>query len=112
ETELILADMQTLEKQIEPRGKVDHDSQKKWDLIVQLREALNAGKNARDIITDTEDRALISDLHLLSMKPVLYVLNVSEAQVAKEDDVIKQLGQAMVICAKTESELASLPESE
>ena len=112
ETELILADMQTLEKQLEPRGKVDHDSQKKWDLILKLREVLNNGKNARDVITNLEDRALIADLHLLSMKPVFYVLNVSEAQVDKEDSVIKQLGDAMVVCAKTESELASLPENE
>lgn len=112
ETELILADMQTLEKQQEPRGKVDHDTQKKWDLIVQLKEALNQGKNARDVVTDLDDRAIISDLHLLSMKPVMYVVNVSEAQIAKEEDVIKQLGNAIVICAKTESELASLPEAE
>lgn len=112
ETELILADMQTLEKQQEPRGKVDHDTQKKWDLIVRLKAALDLGKNARDVITDHEERILVSDLHLLSMKPVLYVLNVSEAQVTTESDVVKQLGDAIVICAKTESELASLSPSE
>ncbi len=109
ETELILADMQTLEKQQEPRGKVDHDTQKKWSLIVQLKEALNQGKNARDVVTDADDRALVDDLHLLSMKPVMYVVNVSEAQVTQEEDVVKQLGNAIVVCAKTESELASLP---
>ncbi|MFH0749651.1 MAG: redox-regulated ATPase YchF [Candidatus Gottesmanbacteria bacterium] len=108
ETELILADLQTLEKQQEPRGKVDRDTQKKWELIVLLRETLNTGKNARDMITDIDDRALINDLHLLSMKPVLFVLNVSEAQVTAEEDIVKQLGNAIVICAKTESELASL----
>lgn len=112
ETELILSDLQTLEKQQEPRGKIDHDTQKKWDLVVVLKSALNQGKNARDVITDPDDRALIGDLHLLSMKPVMYVVNVSEAQVTKEEDVVKQLGDAIVICAKTESELASLPEAE
>lgn len=112
ETELILADIQTLEKQQEPRGKIDHDTQKKWELTALLKEALNQGKNARDVVIDSEDRHLISDLHLLSMKPVLYVVNVSESQVAKEEDVVHQLGNAIVICAKTESELASLPELE
>ena len=112
ETELILSDLQTLEKQIEPHGKVEHDAQKRWDLVVRLREALNVGKNARDVITDEEEIALIRDFHLLSMKPVLYILNVSEAQVTAEDAVVKQLGNAIVICAKTESELASLPEAE
>jgi hypothetical protein len=108
ETELILSDMQTLEKQIEPRGKVEHNALKKWELIVRLKEALNTGKNARDVIVDSEEIEFIRDLHLLSMKPVLYVVNVSEAQVSSETDVVKQFGNALLICAKTESELASL----
>jgi len=112
ETELILADMQTLEKQIEPRGKVEHEAEKKWKLIVQLKEALNNGKNARDVIGDAEDMELIRDLHLLSMKPVLYVLNVSEMQLSQPNDVVKQLGSALAISAKTETELVSLTVSE
>lgn len=112
ETELILADMQTLEKQIEPRGKVEHEDEKKWKLIVQLKEALNNGKNARDVILDAEDMELIRDLHLLSMKPVLYVLNVSEIQLSQPNDVVKQLGNALAISAKTETELVSLTVSE
>ena len=112
ETELILSDLQTLEKQQEPRGKIDHDTQKKWDLVVRLKSTLNQGKNARDVIIDPDERALIGDLHLLSMKPVMYVVNVSEEQITKEEDVTKQLGNAIVVCAKTESELASLPPEE
>jgi len=112
ETELIFSDLQTLEKQQEPRGKVDHDTQEKWDLVVKLKTELNQGKNARDVIIDHDERALIRDLHLLSMKPVLYIVNVSESQVTSETDMVKQLGDAIVICAKTESELASLTASE
>ncbi len=113
ETELILADLQTLEKQQEPRGKVERDAQKKWELIVRLKETLNNGKNARDVMTDTEEIELIRDLHLLSMKPVLYVNNVAEEQIsvgiprqARDDK------QELVICAKTESELSSLTPEE
>jgi len=109
ETELILSDMQTLEKQAEPRGIKDRDLQKKWELIVRLKTELNNGKNARDVIVDEEDKLLISDLHLLSMKQVLYIVNVSESQLTDgTDDTMKQLGNAITICAKTESELASL----
>ena len=104
ETELILADLQTLEKQIEPRGKIEHDALKKWELIVRLKEALNNGKNARDVIVDEEDMELVRDLHLLSMKPVLYVNNVAEGKIT--DD------KTLTICAKTESELSSLTPEE
>jgi len=109
ETELILADLQTLEKQIEPRGKVEHDEVKKWELIVRLKEALNSGKNACDVITDKEEVELIRDLHLLSMKPTLFVLNVNE-----QDEILKRVqdDNALVISAKTESELSSLTPEE
>jgi len=112
ETELILADMQTLEKQLEPRGKVERDQEKKWELIVSLKEALNNGKNAHDVIVCEEEKELVRDLHLLSMKPVLYVLNVSEVQLSQPNDVVTQLGNALAISAKTETELVSLTTSE
>jgi len=109
ETELILADLQTLEKQMEPRGKVEHEAEKKWSLIVRLKESLNNGKNARDVVTDEEEKGLIQDLHLLSMKPAMFVLNVSES-----DGILKQVqdDKSIVICAKTESELSSLTPEE
>lgn len=95
ETELILADLQTLEKQVEPRGKKDP----KWDAIVKAKEALNHGIPAREVIADD----ILKDLHLLSMKPILYVENVSEDQLA---------GEGFKISAKVESELASLSPEE
>lgn len=117
ETELILADLQTLEKQQEPRGKVERDAQKKWELIVRLKETLNNGKNARDVMTDTEEIELIRDLHLLSMKPTMFVLNVAEEQLSNQP--IIQLSNNPIeknntirISAKTESELSSLPPDE
>jgi ribosome-binding ATPase len=107
ETELILADLQTLEKQSDPRGVKDRLIQEKWTLIAKLKTELDKGKNARDVITDEKDKELIRDLHLLSMKPVIFVENVSENALAPthKSDVI-------AICAKTESELVSLTEAE
>ncbi len=106
ETELILADLQTLSKQKEPKGVNDKASMRKWDLIQALKAGLDGGRPAREIVVNDEDRRVIADLHLLTMKPVLSVANVSE----------KQLGtissDVLVICAKIESELAGLTESE
>lgn len=111
ETELILADLQTLNKQIEPKGKVDKDMAARWELVKRLQEGLDKGTLAKDIITDPEDQALIVDFHLLTMKPVLYVGNVGEGQV---NNPITQLSNTPIlpISAKIEAELASLTPEE
>jgi len=122
ETELILSDLQTLGKQVEPFGYEERKIQpgrstkedfERWDLIVRLKTELNNGKNAREVIVDEEDRLKVNDLHLLSMKPVLYVVNVNEAQIQSvgQSSFFKDKNELM-ICAKTESELASLTSEE
>jgi GTP-binding protein YchF len=114
ETELILADLQTLGKQIEPyndqgtpKAGVTKEQIAQWEVIKRLKEGLDKGKLARAVITDPEEIALIADLHLLTMKPILYVANVSENQLTsfREKDILP-------ISAKIESELASLSEDE
>jgi GTP-binding protein YchF len=112
ETELILADLQTLEKQSEPRGVKDRDAQRKWELVERLKTGLNTGTSARDVITDPDERAIVADLHLLTMKPVLYVLNVSENDVVGTDQPITGVADAIRICARTEAELAVLSPDE
>jgi hypothetical protein len=113
ETELILADLQTLHKQVETRGAKDKRLIRKWELIQTLKIAMDDGKNARDVIVDEEDKDVIKDLNLLTMKPVLYVRNVSESQASdpdfRRDDKSKN---EIAISAKIESELSELPESE
>jgi hypothetical protein len=90
ETELILADLQTLEKQ---KGEFE-----------ELTKALNSGKMAKDVVTD---RASVRDLQLLTMKPVMVVANVSEDQLLQGESL-----KALAICAETESQLAGLSEDE
>ncbi len=104
ETELILADLQTLNKQVETRGAKDKATLRKWELIQTLKIALDSGKAAREVIADSEDREILQDLHLLTMKPVLSVANVSEEQLKKSDQ--------FMISAKIESELAGLSEED
>ncbi|MBI3577205.1 redox-regulated ATPase YchF [Candidatus Gottesmanbacteria bacterium] len=102
ETELILADLQTLAKQQEPKGAANKEALQRWSLIKGLIEGLNAGKIAREVVTDGDERALIADLQLLTTKPVLLVANMSEQQLSSAP------GDMIPISAKTESELAAL----
>jgi ribosome-binding ATPase len=113
ETELILADLQTLEKQTAPRMNATKEDLKRWELIKILIEGLSKGKTATEIITDEDDRNVISQLQLMTAKPVLYVFNVGEDQI-KNSEILKQVqdDNKVSISAQIESELASLSEDE
>lgn len=118
ETELILADLQTLNKQTEPfgfaqgkpQGKSTKEDFERWMLIPRLIDALNKGKAAREVIVDFQERELIRELNLLTMKPVLYVFNVSENQL--DQKLASDVKPSIMISAKTEEELASMSEDE
>jgi ribosome-binding ATPase YchF (GTP1/OBG family) len=105
ETELILADLQTLTKQAEPNQTATKEERARWNVITKLKTVLDGGKLARDVIVDKEERLLVRDLQLLTMKPMLYVANVSEDQLKEKNDMLS-------ICAETESQLAGLSEEE
>lgn len=107
--ELIFADQQTVEKRL-LRNKKELNANNKEAKILQpilekLMAGLEEGKLAQNIITNKEERLLLRDLHLLTMKPMIYVLNVDEDQIFQETDYI-------TISAKIESELAELSAQE
>ncbi len=116
--ELILSDLQTVGKALENR-KIDAVKKAACEkLAVELNQCIRA-HNVR--LTDNE-RESIRDLFLLSNKPEIIVLNVTEGEYVEEnlDVVIKKFAGALhidptkfvVICAKVESELAELNEEE
>ena len=105
ETELALADLQTLAKQAEPKQTATKEERVRWGVIEKLKEGLNNGKLARDVITDPGLRSAIHDLQLLTMKPMMYVANVAENQLNEKNAML-------AICAETESQLAGLSEAE
>lgn len=113
-TELILADLQTLEKQTEPRGVKDRNVQKRWEYIQTLLGGLNTGKTAREVLATEEERELVRDLQLLTMKPLITILNVSETDIVNNnnDTFTPWRNDSLFVCAKTESELAGLSEGE
>lgn len=109
ETELMLADLQTLAKQQEPKTTATKEERTRWNVITKLKAGLDAGKLAKEALTDPEERLLVRDLQLLTMKPMLYVANVSESQIPQAPQ-IPQID--LSICAETESQLAGLTEAE
>ncbi|MBP9690629.1 redox-regulated ATPase YchF [Candidatus Woesebacteria bacterium] len=95
ETELILADLATLEKQKElsvaAKAKAEKIELSRWDAVVKFKNHLNAGNPARTLrLTDDEAEAA-HELHLLTMKPVIYVFNVSEEQLLEKENVEEQI---------------------
>ncbi|MGE5041316.1 MAG: redox-regulated ATPase YchF [Candidatus Levyibacteriota bacterium] len=114
-TELILADLQTLEKVNEKALRTDKNKQ---SAVQKLKAELDAGKSAYAVALSDDELASVQDLGLLSSKPQIIVLNVSEQSYSdlKMPEVMKKyadlLGidkdQMVVVCAKIESELAEL----
>ena len=114
--ELIMADLQTVEKRLEKASKEakgqDKDAIILRDLLIKIQEHLNQEKLLIDLGLDKEEDLLIKNLNLLTNKPFLYILNISEDQVNEAlPDNIKKI-EPVLICAKTESELADLSEDE
>lgn len=119
-TELIIADLSTVMKSRESKA-VKTDAKKKV-AVEKLYKGLNGGTAARDIDLTEEELELTSDLFLLSAKPEIIVLNVSEEQYTPEGiaEVTKKFAATLnqpeeklvVICAKIESELAALSDEE
>ena len=120
ETELKLADLQTLEKQAEPKGTASKDESIRWRAVSKLREALQKGLPARGVELDEEEQKAARSLSLLTAKPILVALNVDEADLKQtegsEEKYSQELGvdrnQVVTICAKTEAELAELSPEE
>jgi ribosome-binding ATPase len=109
-SELILADLQTLEKQREPKGaEINKDTTSFWEAIQKLKSEMNSGKLARDVILEEKQREQVKKLCLLTDKPMIYVANVAEDQINNEA-IIKDFPYQpiMALSAKMESELASL----
>lgn len=120
ETELALADLQTIEKQREPKGNAVREERERWEVVKKIRPVLERGGVARDASLDEDEFKIAKGLGLLTLKPILVVLNVAESElmntVGIEEDFAAELGlesdQVIAICAQTEEQLAALSEEE
>jgi hypothetical protein len=113
-TELILADLATMERavpRLEKEAKRDAALGPKLAVARRLEEWMGQGDRARTMEMSDEERALIRDLHLLTMKPMLYVANVDESEIGTPLTEIDGIAP-VPICAKIESEMAELEPEE
>jgi hypothetical protein len=120
ETELILADLQTLEK---PLARLEREAKRGGSdapaRLAQLKKAqaaLNDGLVISKVGKEL-DRNVLADLHLLTDKPFVYVFNVDEETLGNQERCAELIAsvapsQAVILCAKVEAELAGLDESE
>jgi ribosome-binding ATPase len=109
-TELVLADLGTIERalpRLEKEAKRDKTIELKIAVAKRLAEWMNEGHRASKMQMTPEEIASIRDLHLLTMKPMLYVANVDESQVAEKFEPIEGV-TPIPICAKVEADLADL----
>lgn len=114
QTELVLADLGTLERAIpklEKEAKRDKEKAPNFAVAKRLQEWLNEGRRAAELDMSDDERAAAHDLFLLTMKPMLYVANVDEDKVSEVPAPINGL-TPIPICAEVEAELAELDHEE
>ncbi len=124
ETELVLKDLETVEKRLDKarRAAKGNDANEKKAVVVleRLHALLDKGEPARMLELESDDEALVvKDLQLITQKPLFYVCNVREEQLAKADSdpLVKEVAAIaarrgvpyVVICAKIEAEIMQLP---
>lgn len=113
-TELILADIATIEKalpRLEKEAKRDKAAVKKFETAKKVLAGLNEGHRARTLDLDEDEVDALYDLHLLTMKPMLYIANVDEDQLSAALPEIDGL-KPVPISAKVEADLAELDREE
>jgi GTP-binding protein YchF len=120
--ELILADMESVEKRIARVEKLakqkDKESMAEYEVLSLLRDAFEEEKPARTVEFNDEQLKIVKGLHLLTIKPVLYVANVGEDEVAdpSANEYVQKVrefasseqAEVIVVCAKIEEEIAEL----
>ena len=125
ETELLLADLQTIEKNInrlDKLAKKENNAQKELNVLLRLKDHCDKGKMARTFSSEEEEVNLIESLFLLTGKPILYVANVDEIEIAnsKRNNYVSSLFDfaknenniAIRLCGKIEQEIAVLNKKE
>ena len=124
--ELLLSDIEILSRRIEKTSKAmkgDRTLASEYDFLERLNAFLNEGNNARAFEVSESERAIFDDIPLLSAKPVIYAANISEDDLmdgTEENEYVSQVRQyaekdgsgVVVICAKTEEEIASFEPEE
>lgn len=123
DTELALADLESVEKAITKTARDakggDKIAKARLELLTQMQAHLDQGRAVRSMALDEEQCVLLKEIHLLTIKPTMYIANVSEEGFDNNPalDALNQHAEAegaivVVICAAIESEIAELEDDE
>ena len=123
--ELIFADIETIEKRLEKAKKMlksDKKYQEEIDVLNKIKVNLEEGKPARILNLTEDENDIIKDMFLLTMKPILYIANISESQITdmENDNNVKKVieyadkenSKVIPLCVKIEEELTLLDEND
>ena len=123
--ELVLSDLEIVTSRINKIGKKamttkNKDDVKEIELLERIKEALESNIPVRKLGLDEEEKKLISSFNLITLKPIIYALNVEDSDINTgnnytklvEDYAKKEGSETAIICAKLESELSELDEEE
>ena len=121
DTELQLKDLETIENRIAKVAKQaqtggDKLAKRQYDILIRYKEVLEQGLCARTLELDKEERKVVSDLNLLTDKPVLYLCNVDEASAvtgnayteAVKAAIADEKAEMLIVAAATEADIAEL----
>ena len=120
QTELCLADLDVVEKRLAKVVKLlksgSKDAKIESEILERIKNSLDVAKPARSLDLNDDELAVIRDANLLTLKPTLYIANVSEDELAEDNAHLKKVrelakkegAQVVVICAKVEEEIAEL----
>ncbi|MCX8114540.1 MAG: redox-regulated ATPase YchF [Burkholderiaceae bacterium] len=123
-TELALADLQTVDKQLAKYGKIaksggDKEAQRLVAALEKIVPALNEARPARSVDLYEEEKAVLRPLFLLTMKPTMYVANVEEHGFENnpllekvKEYAAKEGAPVVAVCAKVEAEIADLSDED
>jgi GTP-binding protein YchF len=124
DTELQLKDLESVEKKIQRIEKIaksgDAKARVELEVLNRFKTGMTAGLNARAIEADKEELEAVRDLHLLTIKPVLYVANVDEGSILSGNKFVDALkakvkeenAEVIILCAAIESQIAEFEDAE
>lgn len=124
DTELQLKDLESIDKKISRVEKIaksgDAKSKKELEVAKKYKQHLESGKNAWTLEIDKEEKAVISDLQLLTDKPVIYLANIDEGSLPDGNELVERLkdnvksenAQVIIVSAAVEAQIAEFDDLE
>jgi hypothetical protein len=123
DTELALADLESVDKALNRAERAakanDKEAMAKKPVLQKLSAGLNEGRSARSLGLDEEEKALVRDLFLLTLKPLMYIANVADDGFennplldAVRERAVAEGAEVVPVCAAIEEEMAQLEEAD